>query len=144
MSENVEVVRRTLEAFNREGVDAALAYFDPEIEWLGPPGWLEKHLYKGHDGIREIAALWRENFEEFHLDLEDAIEAGIMSWRWYISAGASKMAVRRSNSELATTGRSETARASVCRFTSLGRRRCRLLGSNRRRCRFARRGTAHR
>jgi ketosteroid isomerase-like protein len=76
MSENVEVVRRTLEAFNREGVEAALAYFDPEVEWLGPPEWLEKHLYKGHDGIREIAAVWGENFDEYRLDLEEAIDAG--------------------------------------------------------------------
>jgi ketosteroid isomerase-like protein len=76
MSENAEVVRKTLEAFNTEGVEAALAYFDPEVEWLGPPEWLEKHLYKGHEGIREIAALWRENFEEFRLDLEETIEAG--------------------------------------------------------------------
>jgi ketosteroid isomerase-like protein len=76
MSENAEVVRRTLEAFNTGGVEAALRYFDPEVEWLGPPEWLEKHLYKGHDGIREIAALWGENFDEYRLDLEDAIDAG--------------------------------------------------------------------
>ncbi len=76
MSENVEVVRKTIEAFNSEGVEAALAHFDPEVEWLGPPEWLEKHLYKGHDGIREIAAVWRENFDEYTLDLEEAIEAG--------------------------------------------------------------------
>lgn len=74
--ENVEVVRKTLEAFNRDGVEAALAYFDPEVEWLGPPEWLEKHLYKGHDGIREIAAVWGENFDEYRLDLEEAIDAG--------------------------------------------------------------------
>jgi ketosteroid isomerase-like protein len=74
--ENVEVVRKTIEAFNSEGVEAALPHFYPEVEWLGPPEWLEKHLYKGHDGIREIAAVWGENFDEFTLDLEEAIDAG--------------------------------------------------------------------
>jgi ketosteroid isomerase-like protein len=74
--ENVEVVRATFEAFNRQGVEAALPYFDPEIEWLGPPEWLEEGLYKGHDGIRKIAAVWTENFDEFRLDLEKAIDAG--------------------------------------------------------------------
>jgi len=73
---NVEVVRATLEAFNREGVEGALPYFHPEVEWLGPPEWLEKHLYKGHDGIREIAAVWEESFDEFRLDLEHVIDAG--------------------------------------------------------------------
>jgi ketosteroid isomerase-like protein len=76
MSENTEVVRKTLEAFNAEGVEAALRYFDPEVEWLGPPEWLEKRLYKGHDGIREIAAVWGESFDEYRLDLEQAIDAG--------------------------------------------------------------------
>jgi ketosteroid isomerase-like protein len=76
VSEAVEVVRRTLETFNREGVEAALAFFDREVEWLGPPEWLEKHLYKGHDGIREIAAAWEENFGEYRLDLEEAFDTG--------------------------------------------------------------------
>jgi ketosteroid isomerase-like protein len=77
MSEqNVEIVRSTLDAFNRQGVEAALAYFDPKIEWLGPPEWLEAGLYKGHDGIREIASVWTENFDEFRIDLERAIDAG--------------------------------------------------------------------
>jgi ketosteroid isomerase-like protein len=74
--ENVEVVRRTLETFNREGVEAALAYLDPEVEWLAPPEWLEQHMYTGHDGIREIASLWSENFEEYRLDLEELIDTG--------------------------------------------------------------------
>ena len=74
MSENVEIVRRTLDTFNREGVEAALVYFDPEVEWLGPPEWLEEHLYKGHDGIRQIAAVWNESFEEYRLDLEKLID----------------------------------------------------------------------
>jgi ketosteroid isomerase-like protein len=76
MSRNVEIVRATIDAFNREGVEAALVYFDPEVEWVGPPEWLEKHLYKGHDGIREIAAVWGENFDEYRLDIEEVIDAG--------------------------------------------------------------------
>jgi uncharacterized protein len=74
--ENVEIVRRTLDAFNQHGVEAALAYFDPEIEWLGPPEWLEKNRYRGHDGIREIASEWTENFEGYRLDAERAIDVG--------------------------------------------------------------------
>ena len=74
--ENVEVVRDTLAAFNRGGVKAALDYFDPSIEWLGPPEWLEERLYKGHDGIRKIAAVWTENFDNYWLDLEKTIDAG--------------------------------------------------------------------
>jgi len=74
--ENVEIVRATFEAFNRGGIEAALSYFDPEVEWLGPPEWLEEHLYKGHDGMRRIAGVWGENFDEYRLDLEKLIEVG--------------------------------------------------------------------
>src|ERR1700694_768061 len=75
-TENVEAVRRTLETFGREGVEAALQYFDPEVEWFGPPEWPEEHLYRGHDGIRKVASNWEESFEEFRLDLEELIDAG--------------------------------------------------------------------
>jgi ketosteroid isomerase-like protein len=74
--ENVELMCRTIDAFNREGVEAALVYMDPAIEWVGPPEWLEASLYKGHDGIRKIASLWDENFDEYRLDLERALDAG--------------------------------------------------------------------
>lgn len=72
-AQNVEVVRAALEALNRDGVEAALAYIDPEVEWLAPPEWLEEHLYKGHDGVRKVASIWRETFDEYRLDLEEAI-----------------------------------------------------------------------
>ena len=66
--ENVELVKRSFEAFSRGGIEAALSYFDPEVEWIGPPEWLEDHLYKGHDGMRKIASVWGENFDEYRLD----------------------------------------------------------------------------
>jgi len=74
--ESVEVVRNTIEAFNREGVEAALAYLDAELEWIAPPEWLEERLYKGHDGIRRLATFWDENFDEYRLDVEEAIDCG--------------------------------------------------------------------
>jgi ketosteroid isomerase-like protein len=74
--ENVEIVRSAIEAFNRDGVEAALAYLDTEVEWLGPPEWLEDRLYKGHEGIRSLALQWTENFDEYRLDAEQVIDAG--------------------------------------------------------------------
>jgi uncharacterized protein len=74
--ENVETVRAVFDVFNREGIEAALGYFDPEVQWLGPPEWLEEHLYKGHEGMRKIASVWGENFDEYRLDLERLIDVG--------------------------------------------------------------------
>jgi ketosteroid isomerase-like protein len=72
--ENVEVVRQVVDSFNRGGVEAALRYFDPAINWVGPPEWLEDHLYEGHDGLRKLALQWNENFDEYRLDPERFID----------------------------------------------------------------------
>jgi ketosteroid isomerase-like protein len=74
--ENVEVVRRTLDAFNRDGVEATLQYLDPEVEWLAPPEWLEQPVYHGHDGIRKVASTWTETFREYRLDADEFIDVG--------------------------------------------------------------------
>jgi ketosteroid isomerase-like protein len=73
--ENVEIVRRTIEAFNGDGVQATLQYLDPEVEWLAPPEWLEERLYKGHEGIRRLASQWSENIDGYRLDPERFIDA---------------------------------------------------------------------
>jgi ketosteroid isomerase-like protein len=65
-----------LEAFNRGGVDAALHYLDPDIEWWGPPEWLEERLYRGHDGVRQLASFWTQTFDEYRIDLDEASESG--------------------------------------------------------------------
>ncbi|HME01970.1 MAG TPA: nuclear transport factor 2 family protein [Solirubrobacteraceae bacterium] len=74
--ENVEIVCKALEAFNRSGIDGVLDYVDTSIEWLAPPEWPEDRRYKGPDGLRAAASGWTENFDQFRLDLETAIDAG--------------------------------------------------------------------
>jgi len=74
--ENVEIMRRAIKAFSDEGVDAALEYCDPEIEWWAPPEWLEDRLYKGHEGVRELAAFWSQQFDQYQLDREKFIDLG--------------------------------------------------------------------
>src|SRR4051794_22552744 len=73
---DAEIVEAAFEALNHDGVEAALAYLDPEVEWLAPPEWLEEHLYKGHEGVRKVTSIWREAFDEYHLDVAEIIEAG--------------------------------------------------------------------
>jgi ketosteroid isomerase-like protein len=74
--ENVEIVKAALAAYNGGEIETALQYVDEEIAWVGPPEWLEKHLYKGHDGVREIAAQWSENFDEYRVDPVEFVDAG--------------------------------------------------------------------
>ena len=75
--ENVELVRRQNEAFNRGG-DGWLEFYDPGAEVHIPPGGFEDHdlIYTGHEGIKRAAALWTENVSEYRWDLVKLIDAG--------------------------------------------------------------------
>jgi ketosteroid isomerase-like protein len=76
LGSNGEIVRRAVEAFNNGGVEAALQYLDPEIEWWGPEEWLEERLYRGHDGVRRLVAFWAQAFDEYRIDVNEIREFG--------------------------------------------------------------------
>ena len=66
-----------IDAFNETGVEAALPYLHPEIEWVAPPEWLEDRLYKGHDGIRRLSAYWTQLFDEYRVIPQRVMDAGM-------------------------------------------------------------------
>jgi ketosteroid isomerase-like protein len=74
--ENLEVVRHAIDAFNDEGIEAALAHFNRKAKWVEPSDRSEGNLYKGHRGIRKLASIWGDNFDEHRLDLEQLIDVG--------------------------------------------------------------------
>src|SRR5688572_4953971 len=60
---NVEVVRSAFEALKRGGLDEALAYVDPEVEFVPPDEAVERpSSFKGHEALRER---WRTLMEPF-------------------------------------------------------------------------------
>jgi ketosteroid isomerase-like protein len=65
-----------IQAFNEGGVEAALEFFDPNLEWVAPPEWLEDRLYKGHDGLRRLAAYWTQLFDDYELEPERSMDVG--------------------------------------------------------------------
>ena len=60
--ENIDVVRRMLDAFNRGDVDAVIAAFHEGCEVSEPPEMPDRPAlgFHGHDGIRE----WMTNLRE--------------------------------------------------------------------------------
>ena len=66
MSEsNVEIVRSAFDAIRRRDLDALLALYDPEIEFLPLTGThVERGGYAGHAGVLsyfdEVAEIWEE------------------------------------------------------------------------------------
>jgi ketosteroid isomerase-like protein len=75
--ENVEIARRGYEALNQGGVEAMLAFIDPECEIeVTPDVSPEPQTLRGHDGIRRWFESAYEVLEEIRIQPEKFIEAG--------------------------------------------------------------------
>jgi ketosteroid isomerase-like protein len=75
--ENVEIVRRAYDAFNRGDWDGALELADPAIEW-----WLHGELaldvrqpVRGRDAVRELWASFFDAWEDYTMEPLDLVEA---------------------------------------------------------------------
>jgi ketosteroid isomerase-like protein len=63
------------EAFLRNDFEAALASFDPDVEWDGtnlPDG----KIARGLDAVLDHVTRWAEMWERWEVELEDVIDAG--------------------------------------------------------------------
>lgn len=58
--ENVEIIRRVIDAWNRRDVDELLNSTDPEIEDVNHP---EGSRTGTRRGIAEVSAVWRSRWE---------------------------------------------------------------------------------
>jgi ketosteroid isomerase-like protein len=76
-SENVEIIRRIYEADARRDAAAALQLLDPEIEVEYRGQLIDKDAtYHGHGSVRQLMESIRENFSDFHVDVEEYIDRG--------------------------------------------------------------------
>src|SRR5438552_13920202 len=57
-SENVELVRLLVEAYERDDIVAQLAMMDPEIEIVEWPDSPEANTYRGHAGAIRAGETW--------------------------------------------------------------------------------------
>lgn len=75
MSEQrVASIRDMFEAFNRDGIEAALPFVTEDVVWHSFPEWPGADRYEGRDGLRQLTAEWTENFDEYHWDVDDVID----------------------------------------------------------------------
>jgi ketosteroid isomerase-like protein len=75
--ENVELVRRAIDAFNRRDLDALLALADPDIEYF--PRILELEgggPFRGHDGVRSWWESWLGTFPDISTEIEEVQDLG--------------------------------------------------------------------
>jgi ketosteroid isomerase-like protein len=73
--ENVEIVRRQLEAYLSGDNETALSYYDAEVEFdasVRPEG----QVYRGHEGVSEAMRVWTGAWEDWSVEFEQLIDAG--------------------------------------------------------------------
>jgi ketosteroid isomerase-like protein len=69
--ENVELVRRSFEAYAIGGIEAALPFYASDFVWDPGAEWVEESVYRGHDGARRLDAIFLENFDDYSLELHE-------------------------------------------------------------------------
>src|SRR4051794_2150668 len=74
--ENVETVRRAVEAINRGALDAWTAEADPGIEWYVLPDDPNPGPYRGYQAIAEMVGMWQGTFVDFRGEAQEYIDAG--------------------------------------------------------------------
>jgi uncharacterized protein len=75
--ENVEVVRRGYERFNRTG-EADYSVLDPEIVYDVSRRTFDPLVFHGHDGVREFLALIRDQWASMRIEPQEFVDAGDM------------------------------------------------------------------
>jgi hypothetical protein len=51
--------------------------FRPDVIAYPFPEWVEESEYRGHDGLRALIALWKDNFDAFEIH-EDEFRDGLI------------------------------------------------------------------
>jgi ketosteroid isomerase-like protein len=77
--ENVEIVRRAIEAFNERGddyPDGLDAFYDASIEFHESPELPEPGIYKGSEAVAAYFIQFLDSFEDYRFDIEEIWDAG--------------------------------------------------------------------
>ena len=72
--EDVEIVRSVHQALNAGDERTLMELIDPEIVWVQNPNAPDPRTFHGHAGIRQLAAMVEEAFDEVRLEATEMIE----------------------------------------------------------------------
>lgn len=69
--ENVETLRRGLDAFNSGDMSVILGFIDPDFQAVIPPELsAEPDTYRGHDGVRRYFESFQDAMDEIRFEAE--------------------------------------------------------------------------
>ena len=66
--ENVEIVRRAVDAFNARDADELVSLSAEDCEWRPFRAQLEGIVYRGHEGVRQFLCDIDEDWDAFRID----------------------------------------------------------------------------
>jgi ketosteroid isomerase-like protein len=75
-AENVQIIRRLVQAFNDRDLDAMAQYMQPGAELYPLRAQLEGKAYRGHDGLREMLADFDQDWDFVRMDADEFRDAG--------------------------------------------------------------------
>ncbi|HEY6652882.1 MAG TPA: nuclear transport factor 2 family protein [Solirubrobacterales bacterium] len=79
--ENVELVRRAIDAYNRRDLDGLFENWAPDavVDWSNSHG-LDARVFRGREEIRPFARRFLETFDEGRIEVLDVVEvdAGVV------------------------------------------------------------------
>jgi ketosteroid isomerase-like protein len=73
--QNVEIVTRCCEAFDRGDYETALNALAPNVEY-DLSHFPDGRVYRGHEGVREAFRIWMGTWEDYRQERRGLIDAG--------------------------------------------------------------------
>ena len=74
--ENVEIVRRVIDAFNRGDSEAAMQHFAPDVNWHDQRELPGAQVHHGHAGVLGHLRSVAEDMADYHVEVKAAREVG--------------------------------------------------------------------
>src|SRR5215212_1560574 len=74
--ENVEAVQRSIDAFNREGPEAALPWIAPDVAWHDLPDQPDAEIHHGHTGFLVAFKQFFGDLDDYTVNVDELIDYG--------------------------------------------------------------------
>ena len=74
--ENVEVVRRTYQAWNRRDFDEAVEWLAPDVEWRMPPNLPDAETWRSSEEVIHGLDVFLESWDRLEVEVQQYIDAG--------------------------------------------------------------------
>ncbi len=84
LQENVEIVRKVIETFDRRDRDAWLLLHDPEIEFRADPNWPESETIRGPEAVWDFYVELADAWEDDASEMVEVIEFGDDKLVWRV------------------------------------------------------------